>query len=154
MYRKILVPLDGSALAEGILPQVNELARVHQAQVLLLRVGFALVFPGTDPAEAQVGTIVEAENYIEGVRKRMTVEGLEVETAVRYGFPAEEILTHARRNKVDLIAMATHGRTGPARWVLGSVAEQVLRQADVPVLLFRLPKAAHLKEPAAKYATA
>ena len=154
MYKKILVPLDGSALAEGILPQVSDLARVHGAQVLLLRVGFALVFPGTDPAEAQLGTIVEAEGYIEEIRKRMAAEGIQAETAVRYGFPAEEILTHARRNGVDLIAMATHGRTGPARWVLGSVAEQVLRHADVPVLLFRVPKTVHVKEPMAKCVTA
>ncbi|OGL58702.1 MAG: hypothetical protein A3J27_15600 [Candidatus Tectomicrobia bacterium RIFCSPLOWO2_12_FULL_69_37] len=154
MYKKILVPLDGSPLAEGILPQVGEMARVHGARIHLLRVGFALVFPGADPAEAQLETIVEAEGYIEGIRKRLEAEGIPAEASVRYGFPAEEILTHARRNGVDLIAMATHGRTGPARWVLGSVAEQVLRKAEVPVLLFRPPRAAQGKETLARYATA
>ena len=154
MYRKILVPLDGSPLAEGILPQVSEMARVHGAMIFLLRVGFALVFPGVDPAEAQMGSIVEAEGYIEGVRKRLQAEGIPAEASVRYGFPAEEILTHACRNGVDLIAMATHGRTGPARWVLGSVAEQVLRHADVPVLLFRVPRAVRTKETPAQSATA
>lgn len=148
MYSKILVPLDGSPLAEGILPQVSGMARVHGAKILLLRVSFALVFPGADPAEAQLGAIQEAEGYIEGIRNRTEAEGVKVETAVRYGFPAEEILTHARRNGADLIAMATHGRTGPARWVLGSVAEQVLRHADIPVLLFRVPRIAHEKETA------
>lgn len=146
MYRKILVPLDGSPLAESILSQVSEVARMHGAKVLLLRVGFALVFPGADPAEAQLEAVQEAESYIEGIRKRMEAEGVSAEAAVRYGFPAEEIVTHARRGGADLIAMATHGRTGPARWVLGSVAEQVLRQSDVPVLLFRVPRAARVKE--------
>ena len=153
MFKKILVPLDGSPLAEGVLPQVIGMARVHGAKVLLLRVGFALVFPGADPAEAQIETILEAEDYIGRIRKRLEGEGIEADASVRYGFPAEEILSHARRNGVDLIAMATHGRTGPVRWVLGSVAEQVLRKAEVPVFLFRAPKAAHVKEAQTQCAT-
>ena len=154
MFGKILVPLDGSPLAEGILSQVSEIARLHESRVILLRVGFALVFPGADPAEAQLGTMLEAEDYIEGVRKRLEAGGIAAETAVRYGFPAEEILTHAQRNGVDLIAMATHGRTGAVRWVLGSVAEQVLRRADVPVLLFRAARPRRAKVPAAHEAVA
>lgn len=154
MFQKILVPLDGSADAESILPQVSALARVHGAKVLLLRVGFALVFPGADPAEAQFRTVEEAEGYVEEVRVRLAAGGIPAEAIVRYGFPAEEILAHSRRHGVDVIVMATHGRTGPARWVLGSVAEEVLRHADVPVLLFRVSKAKHVKEPLATRATA
>lgn len=138
MFKKILVPLDGSSLAEGVLPQVRALARIHGSSVILLRVAFALVFPGADPTEAQVKTTEEAEAYVERIRESLEKEGITVEARVRYGFPSEEILAAAGRGGVDLIAMATHGRSGPVRWMLGSVAEQVVRHAGVPVLLIRV----------------
>ncbi len=138
MFRAILVPMDGSATAEGILPHVRALAQDHGTKLIFLRVAFALAFPGADPTEAQIQKVGEAQEYIEKIRRTFQAEGMEAKAAVRYGFPAEEILAHARREKVDLIAMATHGRSGPARWMLGSVAEEVLRKADVPVLLFRV----------------
>jgi len=138
MFKSILVPLDGSSLAEGILSQVRELARLHGSNVVLLRVAFALVFPGADPTEAQVKTTEEAEEYVERIRESLEKEGIKAEAHVRYGFPSEEILSAAGRGGVDLIAMATHGRSGPARWMLGSVAEQVVRHSGVPVLVIRV----------------
>jgi nucleotide-binding universal stress UspA family protein len=137
MFKKILVPLDGSKLAEETLGEVRKLAGFHGSKVVLLRVAFALVFPGVDPTEAQIKVTEEAEGYLARVAKEFRAEGVEVGTVVRYGFPAEEILDHLERGNFDLLAMATHGRTGPARLVMGSVAEKVLRSASVPVLLFR-----------------
>ena len=141
MMKRILVPLDGSPLAEQILPQVREFAQLQGAKVILLRVAFALVFPGSDSSENQIKVIEDANLYVDALSQKIESEGIETEGVVRYGFPAQEILEHASRNNIDLIAMATHGRSGPTRWVLGSVAEEVLRHSEVPVLLFRVSKA-------------
>ncbi len=150
MFQSILVPLDGSKLAEESLDQVRELAHTHSSKIILLRVAFALVFPGADPTEAQIHVTEEAEGYLEQIRKKLEAEGIRTETAVRYGFPAEEILAHINRGGVELLAMTTHGRTGPARMVMGSVAEQVVRHSDIPVHLFRVVGSrVHEKERAA-----
>jgi nucleotide-binding universal stress UspA family protein len=139
MYKRILIPLDGSALAEAVLPHVEELAKSSAAELVLLRVALAHIFPGADPIEAQVAAVQEAENYVADVAKTLQEQGVRAEAKVRYGDPAEEILDHAARDHIDLIAMATHGRTGLKRVVLGSVAENVLRSASVPMLLVRAP---------------
>ena len=138
MFARVLVPLDGSSAAEAILPRVAELARGYRTDVILLRVVLAHTFPGVDPTEAQVHAVDEAQDYLAAVERSLRSRGIRAESAVRYGRPAEEILDHARVHGVDLIAMATHGRSGIQRWVLGSVAEAVLRAAPVPVLLLRL----------------
>lgn len=137
MFSRILVPLDGSALAEAILPQVTELATLHGAEVVLLRVALAHVFPGTNQTEAQVQAVQEAEAYLAVAVQPLLAGGIKAQTVVRYGHAAEEILDHAEAGSVDLIAMSTHGRSGPRRWMLGSIAEKVLRAAPVPVLLVR-----------------
>lgn len=140
MYRRILVPLDGSALAEAVLPHVQELARSCGAELVLLRVAFAPIFPKADPIQAQVAAIQEAEAYVDTLAKRVQREGVKVEAKVRFGDPVEEILDHVTWGRIDLIGMATHGRTGLKRWVLGSVAEHVLRRMPVPMLLVRAPE--------------
>ncbi|MDA1000882.1 MAG: universal stress protein [bacterium] len=145
MMKRILVPLDGSPLAEEILSRVRDFAMTQGAQVILLRVAFALVFPGSDPSENQIKVVEEANLYVDEMKRKLEAEGMEAEGVVRYGFPAQEILEHAARNNIDLIAMATHGRSGPTRWVLGSVAEEVLRHSQIPVLLFRASKTADKK---------
>ncbi len=137
MFARILVPLDGSALAERILPEVAELAKLHGAEILLLRVALAHKFPGADATEAQVHAVEEAERHLAEVERQLAARGLTVSHAVRYGDAPEEILDHARAQRVDLIAMSTHGRTGILRLVLGSVAEAVLRASPMPVLLLR-----------------
>jgi len=137
MFARILVPLDGSPLAEGILPEVAELASLHGAELMLLRVALAHTLPGVDATDAQVYAVEEAEGYLAEVERRLAPQGITVTRAVRYGRAAEEILDHAQVRRVDLIAMCTHGRTGILRLVLGSVAEAVLRASPVPVLLLR-----------------
>lgn len=137
MYQRILVPLDGSTLAEGVLPHVQALVKSLSAELVLLRVAFTHVFPGADPIQSQVTVVQEAEDYVSGLAKRLQEEGVRAEAKVRYGDPVEEILDHVTRDHIDLIAMATHGRTGLKRVVMGSVAENVLRRTSVPMLLMR-----------------
>jgi nucleotide-binding universal stress UspA family protein len=138
MYKRILVPLDGSTLAAGVLPHVQELAKSIGAEVVVLRVAFAHIFPGADPIETQVTAVQEAETYVMERTKALQETGVRAEGKVRYGDAVEEILDHVTGGHIDLIAMATHGRTGFKRVVLGSVAEHVVRRAPVPVLLLRV----------------
>jgi nucleotide-binding universal stress UspA family protein len=137
MFKKILVPLDGSKLAEGILPRVEWLAKIHDGEVTLLRVALAHTFPGTDPVQHQVNVVREAEEYLAKVEANLKSVGVKVNSVVRYGHDAEEIVDHAKDRDFDLIAMSTHGRTGVGQWVLGSVASKVIHAATVPILLCR-----------------
>ena len=137
MLKRILVPLDGSHLAEAILPEAVHLAQSCGADLLLLRVAFAHVFPGMDGIEEEVEVVRTAEDYVADVATRLTGSGLSVWTAVRYGEPIEQILDHIVTNGVDVVAMSTHGRSGLSRLAMGSVAEAVVRKAGIPVLLFR-----------------
>ena len=137
MYKSILVPLDGSALAEAILPEIEKLACCMGARIILLRVSRAHVFPGKDPTKAEIEVVRRAEDYVTEIRDQLVAKGLDAEACVRYGAVAEEILTHSARNDVDLIAMSTHGRSGLGRWALGSVAEKIVRRSVKPVLLWR-----------------
>ena len=140
MYTRILVPLDGSPLAEAILPEVVELATLHCAEVMLLRVALVHAFPGVDQTDAQVRAVEEAETYLADVERRLAAQRITVSRAVRYGHAAQEILDHVQSRGVDLIAMSTHGRSGISRLVLGSVAEAVVRTAPTSVLVVRLPR--------------
>jgi nucleotide-binding universal stress UspA family protein len=137
MHQSILVPLDGSGVAESVLSHVQALAKNLGAELVLLRVAFTHIFPGADPIQAQVTAVQEAEDYVSGLAKRLQEEGVKAEGKVRYGDPVEEILDHIVWDHIDLIAMATHGRTGLSRFVMGSIAEHVLRRTSVPMLLMR-----------------
>jgi len=134
---RILVPLDGSKCAETVIPRVEELIAGKETGICLLRVVSASTFPGVDPTEAQVKVVREAEEYLQGLKEHLRAKGLDVDTHVRYGDDAEEILDHAAQKEIDLIAMSTHGRSGFKRFFLGSVAEKVLRHAPKPVYLVR-----------------
>lgn len=135
VFNRVLVPLDGSDVAEAILSRVEELTAKLGAEVVLLEVlSEAGVLPTTAHQEYN-----EAKEYLDGITQRLRDQGIEASAAIRYGEPAEEIVDYAQANKVDLIAMSTHGRSGVSRWVFGSVAEKVLRGTDVPILLVRAP---------------
>ena len=138
MFKKILVPLDGSKLAEGILPRVEWLAKIHGAEVTLLRVAVAHTFPGMDPVQHQVTVVREAEEYLAKAEEDLKSVGVKTQAVVRYGHDAQEIVEHARNRDFDLIAMSTHGRTGLTQFVLGSVASKVIHTATVPILLCRV----------------
>ncbi len=136
-FQRILIPLDGSDCAENILPTVEKLATELKAELILLRVALANTFPGWDPTEAQLKVVREAEEYLQKVEDRLKAKGFKVESHVRYGDDAEEILDHAAQKDIDLIAMTTHGRSGVKRFLLGSVAEKVLRYCPKPIFLVR-----------------
>ena len=139
-FAKILVPLDGSRLAEAALPRAEELVRGHaDTTLILLRATEATVFPGVDPIDAQVAVVHEAEDYLEGVAERLRANGVPtVRTSVWYGPAVPAILDTARRMKPDLIVMSTHGRRGVTRLVGGSVAESVLRETRTPIFMIRI----------------
>jgi len=146
MFKKILVPLDGSELAAKILPQVEDLARSEQAEIILLTVGntsgmahLAEVNPKL--FDAAIGALKNtAEKDLTGVANAMKAKGVKVSWVYREGPPTQEIIKCAADASCDLIAMATHGR-GEVAWVLGSVAEKVISHASVPVLLMRVIEA-------------
>ncbi len=142
MYRKILVPLDGSKVAEGVLPHARALAYSEGAELILLTVGANPVmdYAFSDPGIAQ-RAIDEQEQrskkYISEIESQLKAGGFRTCTLLRVGAVVDVILGVAEEMQVDIIAMSTHGRTGPARWLLGSVAERVVQNSKVPVLLIR-----------------
>jgi nucleotide-binding universal stress UspA family protein len=133
MFERILVPLDGSPLAEQAVPYAEALAEATGAQIILVRAVLAHVFPGVDPSEHQLEVVAEAERYLSAVAAGLG--GRQVETGVFYGEPARAILAEVRIRKAQLVVMGTHGRSGLGRWLYGSVADEVLRHAQVPVML-------------------
>ena len=143
MYKKILVPLDGSKLAEQAIPYATELCKgateVTLFQVVHLPLPLAapdvsMAVPLPDPEELRE----EALNYLEELAVPLREEGVNVKTdALERDVVAEAIVDYAEQNDIDLIVMTTHGRSGLSRLVFGSVAESVVRHAPCPVLLIR-----------------
>lgn len=150
MYKKILVPLDGSQLAEKILPHVEALATLGKSSVVLLQV----VEPASadfTPSLNMMVTPQELELYWKSLQAAEEAAGkyltdkagefgkkkIEAETVVQRGEAVNVIVSVAKDKKVDLIAMASHGRTGLSRVFYGSVANGVLHKVDRPLLLIR-----------------
>jgi nucleotide-binding universal stress UspA family protein len=142
MYERVLVPLDGSEAAEAILPFLEQVAGPLDAEVILLRAvepispADAIASPGGAPG-ALADRETDAKRYLSEVERRLSGKGLRLRTRIAFGLPAEEILAAAKVTGADLIAMATHGRSGLGRVLFGSVAEAVLRTSVVPVLVMR-----------------
>lgn len=130
--RRILVPLDGLAKAEQVLPPTAELARALGCKVILFQVPATFLFEHSSLAAERM-----ANAYLARVAGRLKEQGIKVSVATGPGLVAESVVQFAQSNDVDLIAMATHGRTGIARWALGSVAGDVIREGSTPVLLVR-----------------
>lgn len=143
MYKKILVPLDGSELAEQVLPHVSQLAGCTGAEIVLLRVPseplYEYLVPDPEIAvEMHRDIELAAQVYLDEIATELRSMALKVETRVVWGAPVQDtILDVARELNADLIAMSTHGRSGLARIVIGSVADEVVRHAPAPVLLVR-----------------
>jgi len=144
MYNKILVPMDGSKRAEKILPYVEALAQKFGATLVLLQVVEPLgaevapydIVPIID-TEVFEGWVKDAKSYLGGLQTDLAAKQIEAKTLVESGSVAPTILEIADREKVDLIAMASHGRTGLSRVFYGSVAAAMLNRADRPLLLIR-----------------
>ncbi|GMQ78064.1 MAG: universal stress protein [Anaerolineae bacterium] len=144
MYKKILVPLDGSDRAEAILPHVKDLATCYRAEVLFLQVIEPNVlysspydaYPELNLAEYEDRT-PEAEEYLKQLVDEYLADDLAANYRVKYGSVVLAILEIAEAENVDLIAMVSHGRTGLSRVFYGSVAAGVLHRIDRPLLLIR-----------------
>jgi nucleotide-binding universal stress UspA family protein len=133
MFRRILVPLDGSPLAERAVPFAQAIAAAGNAQLLLLRVVSAREdHPDDDAIGGQPAEPTEAARYLRDLAQRLSPAA---EWEVEEGEAADVILGAIARREIDLVAMSTHGRSGIGRWIYGSVADAVLRHAPVPVLL-------------------
>jgi len=165
MHKKILVPLDGSKLAECALPHAEELAKgCDTEEVILVSVtervkGYGVLEDSSQPVAGPGGGFwdtshpvsrrlvqeaigkkeKQAQRYLDRVAKKMAAKGINVSTDVLLWKPAEAIIGYAKQSGCDLIVMASHGRSGPSRWAHGSVADKVLRASGIPVLMIRAP---------------
>lgn len=150
MFERILVCLDGSKLAEQIMPYATEEAIRFQGTLVLLQVVqepivFSPGFPGEAPAPIETSTMIEgtkealnrARAYLAKLAAELRKKGIQVETVAIPGRAGEAILDYANANNIDLITIATHGRGGLRRVVFGSVADHVLRGSGLPVLVVR-----------------
>jgi nucleotide-binding universal stress UspA family protein len=142
MYRKILVPLDGSARAEKILPHVEGLARSESCEVRLLQVVEPIVEVNSADlfvphGEQFTAAMKIAQTYIDSVAKRLAAKGISASGWAISGGVIDTICKVAEQEKADLIAMASHGRTGAGRVFYGSVASGVLHRVDRPLLIIR-----------------
>jgi nucleotide-binding universal stress UspA family protein len=130
MYQRIMVPLDGSDLAQTALPHALDLCSALGATLVLLHV-----------RDSRQGSPEASRRFLDFTRRQHAKSGVTIDIAVREGPVAEAIVRAADEERIDVIAMATHGRSGVQRVVYGSVAEQVLRSSTKPVLLVRVPGA-------------
>lgn len=148
MYQHIMVPLDGSELAEHVLPHLEAIAKgCNAGKITLIRVVepfhlYGGVESRVSPEERQrleADAVNIARNYLDQQVKQLTDKGITAQAEVRQGKIIEELLDYADTQNVDLTVIATHGRSGISRWVWGSVADRLLRASRVPVLVVRPP---------------
>ena len=142
MYKKILVPLDGSELAKKALDEAEKLANCFGAEIVLFEVVPFMPIYGSP--ELVTPLIVDekqkeaAERYLVNLSEELKKKGFKATAVVRTGQQvAVEIIDFAKESGANLIVMCTHGRSGISRWVLGSVALKVLTRAETPILLIR-----------------
>jgi len=151
MYKNILVPLDGSELAECVLPHVESIAKgcgvetvtfvrvVEPVHIPISGGDDGYTFNVDDWKRIESESRAAAENYLNRLMNRLKNDGIDFQSKVLSGKAADMIADYATKDEVDLIVIATHGRSGISRWVWGSVADRVLRSACVPVLMVRAP---------------
>jgi len=165
MYKRILVPLDGSKLAECALPHAEGLAKgCNTAEIILVSVtervqGYQAVDGSTEPfvlSGGGWGSAIQpppqrlvpkafgkkekqAERYLGRIAETLEAKRIKVHTQVLFWPPAEAIASYAEQSGADIIVMSSHGRSGVSRWAYGSVADKVLRSSCIPVLVIRAP---------------
>lgn len=144
--RRVLVPLDGSLLAERALPYAESLAKRSPAMVTLLYVEEAT---RPEASTAVVGSATEQDmaEYLRYISDRLRQAGISAVTSIRDGKPGQRIAELARLEKFDLVIMSSHGRTGPGRGAFGGVADRVIHGCHVPVLVIPTRAAGHSERP-------
>jgi nucleotide-binding universal stress UspA family protein len=149
MYGKILVPVDGSELAECVLPHVETIAKSRGIrEVVFVRVAESSYMPSR---YAEIGLTEEdvkrneeesravAKKYLDQLVSRADYGKVKVQAEVLSGKTAESVIDYASKNEADLVIIASHGRSGVSRWVWGNVADRILHSSNVPVLIVRAP---------------
>jgi nucleotide-binding universal stress UspA family protein len=152
MYNKIMVPLDGSDLAECVMPHVEAITTGCKiTKVVFVRVVDPIHLPASVPARGEFGFSEKqrrqmeeqrkqtADAYLKQIVENTRFEGAALGYEVLEGKVADTLAHWAEKNEMDLIVIASHGRSGVSRWVMGSVADRVLRSSCVPVLMIRAP---------------
>lgn len=150
MYLHIMVPLDGSELAECVLPHVNAMAKLLKGKekISLVRVvtplhlyeGAESALPAEERKRLEEDSIKVAKDYLNNITSKLNLKQVTVATEVLSGQPVEKLNEFIESTGVDLIIIATHGRSGISRWFAGSTAEKLIRSANVPVLVVRPPQ--------------
>ena len=154
MYKKIMVPLDGSELAECVLPHVDGFLKGSQAKTII----FVTVIEPTPARYSEMGSDIDphvfeimqkntkmvddgrisyATKYLNQLINQVKRDGIKFKVDVLVGQVADRLVDYVDANKIDLVLIATHGRSGINRWVRGSVADKVLRSSHAPVLMVR-----------------
>jgi nucleotide-binding universal stress UspA family protein len=156
MYKKVLVPMDGSELAESVLPHVEtviggcgveELVFVRVVEPVMYPIGTTTdggaVFTEADAEKARrsidAGNEQEAKDYLTKIVERYDSSNVKVRQALLKGKPADKLIDYIDESGADLVIIASHGRSGIGRWIHGSVAERLLRSICIPVLMVRVP---------------
>ena len=146
MYKKLLVPLDGSELAEQVLPHVEALVKGSGIEeVIFLRVveppmrafGSDYVITNEEEQKIMSSRLKDAQEYLGQLTNRLQSLGVTLSTKIEEGRADECIVEYATQQHADMIVMATHGRSGVSRWLMGSVADRVVRWSCIPVLIIR-----------------
>lgn len=144
MYKRILLPLDGSLLAEQALSHAIALAKCFQSEIVVLQVQVPL----QRSPEKGDAAILRADNeitvhireYLESVTARIQEHGIKAQMVTIKGRPHLQIIQYAEMNQVDLIVLSARGQSGLSRWMMGSITDRVVRGATVPVLMVRTKK--------------
>ena len=149
MYQRIMVPMDGSELAECVLPHVETIAKGCQVTEVVFVKVVENVKKAMSPLEIRITeeqinkyhleAKARAEDYLKKLVARVNLDGVKVQWKVLDGYIADELVSYATESGVDFIIIATHGHSGIGRWYFGSVADRVVRSACVPVLAVRAP---------------
>lgn len=148
MYRRILIPLDGSELAECVLPHAEAfMAAFPESRIVFVRVVEPLaasvreesVLMAQELEEIETARRSSAEQYLRNVTARFKGKETETDFEVLVGKVADRLIEYVEGNAIDLILIATHGRSGVSRWVRGSIADRILRSSKVPVFMVRAP---------------
>jgi nucleotide-binding universal stress UspA family protein len=145
MYKKILVPLDGSPFAECVLEHVKNMAVGKQIPQVILAFVVEPInqgvydMPANTLADIQQQSESASVEYLKNTASKLASEGIPAEWVILHGDIAKAILDYAGKNKIDLVIMSTHGLSGISRWAMGSVAYRVARQVTVPIMLVAPP---------------
>lgn len=149
MYEKIMIPLDGSELAECVMPHLDALlddSKEMIKEVVLIAVVKPLISYNSqyyiDPEivkESESAKVASAREYLDRIAENFKDKAQRIRTEILVGPVTELLIDYAEENSIDLVIIATHGRSGVTRWVMGSVADKILKSINAPVLMIRSP---------------